>query len=843
MNPFVEIHLCKKPPFKLSLLACLIPGLIWATPALARDYFNPNAIDLRNGGQAADLSDFAETGGQAPGVYHVTVFVNGNQMEARDVNFILVDDKLRPQLTIKQLKNWGVQVALFPALLSQKDDDVITQPGKYIPQADTSFNFSQQRLDITVPQAAMGNQARGYVDPSQWDYGVPALLMNYSYSGSQTDYKRQDGTDESNFLNLRSGLNYGPWRLRNYSTWSKNSTSGSRWNSVNSYLQRDIQSLRAQLTMGDSNTPGDVFDTVQFRGVQLTTDDNQLPDSQRGFAPIIRGIAQSNAQVTVRQNGYIIYQSYVPPGAFAINDLYPTGSQGNLDVTIREADGREQRYTQPYSSLPIMQREGQMKYAAIGGKYRSKVAGSKEMAFGQLSMIYGLPANTTVYGGMIGAGDFQSIAVGLGSGFGELGSISTDVTQSRTKMMDKSKEQGQSWRIQYSKDIADTGTNFTLAGYRYSTSGYYDFQEANEMVSTARSDNYNYGHKRSRTQLNITQTLGDYGSFYLSGYNQRYWGQTGSEQNLAAGYNINLWDMTWGISYTWTRPADSGPNNQQLSLSLQIPLSKWLPNANAYYTVSSDKQHKTTQQAGISGTALEANNLNYSISQGYTNQGQGNSGYASADYKGTYGEVMGGYNYTQDSRQVNYGLSGGVIVHPDGVSFSQPLGDTVALVKAPGAAGTSVENQTGVKTDWRGYAVVPYVTAYKRNRVALDPQTLPENVDVDMKAQSVVPTQGAVVVAKFKTHVGSRALMTLLFGGKPLPFGALVTLNTNDNSESGTGIVGDGGQVYLSGVPEKGALIAKWGNGGGQTCRADFVLPPQMAGQNTLHILDGVKCH
>jgi outer membrane usher protein len=32
----------------------------------------------------------------------------------------------------------------------------------------------------------------------------------------------------------------------------------------------------------------------------------------------------------VRQNGYVIYQNTVAPGAFEINDLYPTGSSGDF---------------------------------------------------------------------------------------------------------------------------------------------------------------------------------------------------------------------------------------------------------------------------------------------------------------------------------------------------------------------------------------------------------------------------------------------------------------------------------------------------------------------------------
>ncbi|MFJ1288524.1 fimbria/pilus outer membrane usher protein, partial [Acinetobacter baumannii] len=90
--------------------------------------------------------------------------------------------------------------------------------------------------------------------------------------------------------------------------------------------------------------------------------DSMLPNSQRGFAPTIRGIANSSAIVTVRQNGYTIYQSTVPAGAFEINDLYPSSFSGDLDVTIEEADGTTRHFVQPFSSLPMMQRPGHLKY-------------------------------------------------------------------------------------------------------------------------------------------------------------------------------------------------------------------------------------------------------------------------------------------------------------------------------------------------------------------------------------------------------------------------------------------------------------------------------------------------
>ncbi len=53
---------------------------------------------------------------------------------------------------------------------------------------------------------------------------------------------------------------------------------------------------------------------MQFRGVQLMSDDEMQPDSMNGFAPIVRGVAHSNAKVTIAQHGYVIYETYVSPG-------------------------------------------------------------------------------------------------------------------------------------------------------------------------------------------------------------------------------------------------------------------------------------------------------------------------------------------------------------------------------------------------------------------------------------------------------------------------------------------------------------------------------------------------
>ncbi|MNF07627.1 Outer membrane usher protein FimD precursor [compost metagenome] len=54
-----------------------------------------------------------------------------------------------------------------------------------------------------------------------------------------------------------------------------------------------------------------------------------------------------------------------------------------------------------------------------------------------------------------------------------------------------------------------------------------------------------------------------------------------------------------------------------------------------------------------------------------------------------------------------------------------------------------------------------------------------------------------------------------------IPFGATVTRD----DELTSGIVGDEGQVYLSGLAPQGKLKVQWGEGADQTCVAEYKLP------------------
>ncbi|ENU1669214.1 fimbrial biogenesis usher protein [Salmonella enterica] len=810
-------------------------------------YFNPRFLS-DNQGAVADLSNLEKGQEVLEGTYRVDIYLNDILETTRDVTFRVPEKggELTPCMSRGQLTGMGVNLSATEEINDLAYEDCVPLP-LLIKGATTRFDVGQQHLYLTIPQIYMSRNGRGYIPPELWDNGIDAGLLNYNFTGNNV-HNSFGASHNYTYMNLMSGLNFGAWRFRDNTNWSYSSGRGpskNKWQHVNTWLERDIIPLHSRLTLGDSYTNGDIFDGINFRGAQLATDDNMLPDSQKGFAPVIHGIARGTAQVSIKQNGYEVYQSTVPPGPFSITDLYATGNGGDLLVTIKEADGSNLSFTIPYSSVSFLQREGHTRYALTAGEYRSGNNQQEKATFFQSTVLRGLPVGWTLYGGTQLSDRYSAFNLGMGKDMGVLGALTLDVTQANATQPDDSKHQGQSLRFLYNKSLTDAGTNIQLVGYRYSTGGYFSFadttyrrmsgynietQDGVIKVEPKFTGYYNLAYnKRSKVHVIVTQQLGRNATLFLSGSHQTYWGIDNADEQLQAGLNTVINDINWTLSYSLTKNAWQDGRDQMLAINVNIPFSHWLRSdsqsawrdASVSYSMSNDLSGRVTHLAGLYGTALEDNNLSYSVQTGYADGGQSNSGatgYAALNYRGGYGNVNVGYSRSDGIKQLYYGMSGGVLAHANGITLSQPLNDTVVLIKAPGAEGVKVENQTGVHTDWRGYAVLPYATEYRENRVALDTNTLADNVVLDGAVVNVIPTHSAIVRAEFNAHVGMKLLMTLVHNGKPVPFGAMVTTNGSQNSS----IVADNGQVYLSGMPLAGKIRAKWGSDANSSCMADY---------------------
>lgn len=822
---------------KLSLAMTLVfSGQTFAQGESAQDMplLAYNTAFIQGLGQPEDLKQFIEGNSVLPGSYRVDIHVNRTLSGRQDVMFEQrTGGEVSPCLTFEMLRNLGLDME---ALISTGKLDGNLAPTTCIdlkatiPEANVYYEPNLLRLNVNVPQASMSRASRGYIDPNLWDEGVTAAFSNYSLSGSR---RTSDSfTSNSMFLNMRNGVNVGPWRLRNESSYSDSTYSKGEFNSNRNYAQRDITSLKSQLTLGETYTNSDIFDSVRFRGAQLGSDLAMLPESERGYAPVVRGVANSNATVEVKQNGYVLYNTNVSAGPFELTDIYPTGSNGDLEVVITEADGQVRTFSQAFASLPVMTRKGTYRYSLDVGQYDDLLEHSEKPLLGTGNLVYGLTDDVTVFGGVMLSDGFS--AANGGAGFNTpLGAVSLDATQSssKTRLGDNT---GQSVRFLYSKTLADTSTTFTLAGYRYSTEGYRTLGEhvdddSREIAGQVR------GRARSKFNLTVNQSLGrDLGSLYLSASDQDFWNLTGRTRTLQGGYNGHWQSLNYSLNLSHSRYADSArqgynkgftrDRDTQVSLSVSFPFGSEAraPRANLY---AAHDSNGSSTRGSVNGYVAGRDDVTYSVGGGKTASGE-TSGEGNISAKTPYANVSAGYSQGSDYKTVNLSARGSVVAHGDGINFGQPVGETFTLAEVEGTPGVKVGNYAGIKTAGNGYAIIPNAQPYRGNWVNLNTQDLGADVDLESTSQQVIPRRGAITKASFKAKTGRRleAIFSQANGVK-VPFGAVV------ENEAGQQLaIVDPQQTALVLLEKnEGSLKVKWGE---TSCLAAYSLSEAKAGDN-----------
>ncbi len=395
----------------------------------------------------------------------------------------------------------------------QKENNSCYKIEEWVENAFYEFDNSRLRVDISIPQVALQKNAQGYVDPSVWDRGINAGFLSYNGSAYKTFTQSNDRSETSNaFMGITAGLNLGGWQLRHNGQWQWQDTpaenqSKSSYEETSTYLQRAFPKYRGVLTLGDSFTNGEVFDSYGYRGIDFSSDDRMLPNSMLGYAPRIRGNAKTNAKIEVRQQGQLIYQTTVAPGNFEINDLYPTGFGGEIEVTVIEANGEIQKFSVPYASVVQMLRPGVNRYSLTVGQFRDRDIDLNPWVV-QGKYQQGINNYLTGYTGIQASENYTALL--LGAAFATpIGAVAFDVTHSEADFEKQASQSGQSFRLSYSKLISPTNTNLTLAAYRYSTENFYKLRDALLIRDLEEKgiNTYAAGRQRSEFQITLNQGL------------------------------------------------------------------------------------------------------------------------------------------------------------------------------------------------------------------------------------------------------------------------------------------------------------------------------------------------
>lgn len=789
--------------------------------------FNTDVLDAADRNNI-DLTRFATDNYVPAGEYLLDIKINGQAIGQKKVRYYATKDEIHTQACINGeiLSTLALKEEAKLKVEQPYPDcyNVLSIPG-------ASLTNYAGTLDITVPQAWMKYNDPSWTPPERWDQGVGGVLFDYSLTGQ---YIRQMDTHE-NDSNLsgygQAGANLGPWRLRGeYQTsyYSSNHKFDFSMNQI--YAYRPLPLMAAKITAGEIYLDSQVFDSLRFTGLNLVSDERQLPPNLQGYAPEIRGVAKTNARVTVRQNGRIIYETTVPAGPFNIQDLR-SSVRGTLDVQVEDQDGSISTFQVNTANIPYLTRPGYVRYnLAMGApsRYSHKIQGPR-FASGDFS--WGLTNAWSLFGGLQTAGtDYSAISIGIGRDLSVLGAISVDVIESFSRQINENRLKGRAYKLSYAKTFDEYNSAITFAGYRFSEQ---DFRSFAQYLSERYEGYDGLGREKEVYTITGNKTFwaddpGKATTVFLTYTHQNYWNRSSQNRfgvSLGRAFNVGqIRGITTNISAY--RSYYEGRTDDSIAVSLSIPVgdNKW------------------------SGLDIQTNNgktspmLSYADSSDYNNlwrvrAGTSQSGNANVDgyyqHRAQYAEINSNASY-QHNRYASLGttLRGGFTATRHGAAMhnSGATLNTARVMVNTNGVGDVPLNDGLSRTNRFGIAVIPDIVSYNSFDTRVDVDSMSDSIEPAKAISTSTLTEGAIGYQAFGMAQGEKMMGIIrLADGTYPPFGAEVI----NNDGVSVAMIMDGGEAWLAGINPRELLRVVWN---GKT-QCQITIPPTIERRSTAALL------
>lgn len=788
-------------------------------------------VDFLRGKAFRNLSaaDVKKLGSVRPGNIDTDIFRNGSMVSKGMVRFVAknqdqnadacISPALFQQLGVKPnfISPKGLELlkaqqntgnAASPVASSVPDCLFIED---WVAGGATEFDNSNLRLDVSIPQAFLTRQNRQSVPPEMLTRGENAGFINYNLN----NYNAQGFS--SNFLGLNTGINVAGWQVRHTSFLSQNrstggatTTSTSQYVAGETYVKRPLIDLKANLALGDVSSNSPIIGSTPIRGVRLSSEEAMLPDDERSFRPVIKGVARTNARVRISQNNTVFFEQTVPPGPFEFDDINPISSVGNLTVVIAEADGTQQTFTVPYSAGAGKLNPGSYRYSIATGLYRNFTS-TQNTAVLQGYLRYGFNDFTTPGMEVLLGPNYQNL--GLQASFNsKMGSLNFNTLFSHFDPATTTPRSGYAYNTTYSPPAM--GRFSAYAGVGRQSLRYTTPSAALSSGTNALFTNDSFKHNAF---LGFGLGLDKLGSISLGSSQQSSWAGVGSRQ-LRLSYNVSIRQLFLNLAMDRTTYSDNRPKGESVSVSVFLPLSFGSSQGSASASYNKNGDAEPTQTLSYSGNSPE-NNFNYNLSQSQT----GDFGYSSGSLgvQHRYGNLGASVSSsTGGSQQTGLNASGSVVVHSGGLILAPTVSETFAIVEVPKGEGAGVLG-SAARINSSGFGVVPYLSPYYMNDVQISLEGAPTELEVDNANQKVAPVEGSIVRLKFNASSGRPLLIVLqASNGVRIPIGATVS----DSQGNEVGTVGQGSRALVRVQTNKDRLTVVWGDKPDETCLVAYAL-------------------
>ena len=790
------------PALVLVLLLCaLIPAKVCAEDSSPSGF---DAQTLQQRGIDPQLASLLLSAPRyAAGQHTVNLRVNGQRRGRLAVNFdqqgnLCFDHALLDAANLLppgEVQGCDDFLARYPQTLVEPDPATLT-------------------VSLVVPTDALRPVQQ---DISGYETGGFAGLLNYDLSG----FYNRFGDDASRFgsANTEVGFNAGDWivRSRQVQTWQDGL---SRSTHLEAYAQRTFASHQAVLQAGQINLYNPVLSGAQITGVQVLTE-HAL--QEQGQGALIQGIANSPAQVEVRQNGALIHSTVVPAGPFTLTDVRRLNTRSDVEVTVKESVGSERRFTVPAAMLGLgLPAPG---YSVAAGRVRNVGDAKGEDPWVVSGGWTGaLHPQLTLGTGVLAASQYRSVGASLGwlPWLDSQIQLSTQVSNSQAQEKVSGVQTDLSWSQRLGEQWSISAAN------SWRSIGYRELEES----TYARDDNNRDSRYRDQQSLNLGWSHPRLGAFSAGVSRSANFAGDSSSRALAS-WGTSIGAVSLSASAEWQMGGRQQQDNA-VYLNISVPLGEsrrlrsWVRNSGG------------ENRTGLGLTEQIDDQLSYRVSAEHDSSDHQVETTLGISALPRYSQLDVSYSRS-DAERSSYqgGARGGVVLHGDGVTFSPyPVRDTFALVSVGDMSGIKLSTPSGpVWTDWQGQAVVPQVAAYGRSPVEVQTRSLPRNADINNGLAMISAGRGAVDRVEFGVGLTRRLLLTVSTDqGAPLPAGASVS---SAEGEFIT-LVQEGSQVFLPNVLGQSTLWITTPQG--SRCQLRYSLP-EKADPSVYFETAPARCH
>lgn len=739
--------------------------LIFNNTAQAREYTFDTKILKQRGIEPSVNTHFAREAKYLPGQHSVSLNVNGKDKGTLVVRFgsegqLCVDNEFLTAAGLLPIKDTTPQECH-----DYRED---------YPSATITPQPNIESLRLVVPAEAVNSNLS--MDPGNVQQGGTAAILNYNLFGTSSRY--DGGRSEYRQAAMEGGVNFADWVLRSNYVFTDNNGTVSA-NSLYTYVAHTFVEQKMQLQAGQVNAVSGLFSGASINGIQLTPARELMADDS---GVTISGIARgAQARVEVRQTGQLIYSTLVPAGPFTLGNVPIVRTNTDLDITVVEADGSSNHFVIPASTLKARRLSRPQGLSMSIGQVREVNSDYDLPVVANISSGWRLVPTLTLSASGVLAADYQATGAELDYLPFKNWMLGGNLLISKASFGETMSGAKSELITRYSPVKS---LSISLSAAKYS-------EDYRELTDALDNDYTSYDNSYSAA-LSWSNNL--LGTFSL-GYNLN---QASNDQSDTRYINAS-----WGkmfkyasVRVNWQTQVGSTDQDDEDLVFLNVSIPFGSQNISTHYRKQGERS-----SVGVSTSGSVTQNSAYSLSVDREIEDQSDSfnGNINANLHYTQLSVGGGGDNHQQ-RNTNATLSGGVVVHDNGVTFSPyKVKDTFAIARlSDPVSGVEMSTPKGtIWTDAWGQAVVPDLALYRNTRIEIDPNSLPQTMDLANGTKMVAVGHGSVSKVGFRVMNSRRVMIE----GKR-PDGTQLSKGSSVVDEKGNYIVTvvDNGHIFINDI-------------------------------------------